>query len=48
MSPQVAVPAKHLAAGGAMIRFDVRVREKMSLQVAPLIETSGTDRTLVR
>jgi len=31
-----------------MIRFDVRVREKMSLQVAPLIETSGADRTLVR
>lgn len=31
-----------------MIWLDVRVREEMSLQVAPLIETPGADGTLVR
>lgn len=46
--PQIAVPAKDLAAGGAMIRLNVRVREKMSLEVAPLIEAPGADGTLVR
>lgn len=48
MPSEVAVPAEHLAAGRAMVRLDVRVREKVCLQVAPLIETPGADRTLVR
>lgn len=48
MSPQVAVPAEDLAAGSAMIRLDVRVREKMGLEVAPLIEAPGADGALVR
>lgn len=48
VSPQVAVPAKDLAAGGAMIRLNVRVSEKMGLEVAPLIEAPGADGALVR
>lgn len=48
MPPQIAIPAKDLAAGGAMIRLNVRVREKMGLEVAPLIEAPGTDGAFVR
>jgi len=48
VSSKIAVSTKHLTAGRTFVRFVIRVREKMSLQVAPLIETSGTDRTLVR
>lgn len=48
MSSQITVPAEDLAAGGAVIGLDVRVREKMSLQVAALIETPRADRALVR
>lgn len=47
MPPEVAVPAEHLAAGCTMVRFDVRVREKVGLQVAPLVETSGAYGTLM-
>lgn len=31
-----------------MIRLNVRVREEVSLQIAPLIETPGTNGTFVR
>lgn len=48
VSSQITVPAEDLAAGGAVIGLDVRVREKVSLQVAALIETTRADRTLVR
>lgn len=48
VSPQIAVPAKDLATGSTMIRLNVRVREKMSLEVAPLIEAPGADGALVR
>lgn len=48
MPPQVAIPAEHLAAGGAVVRFDVRVREKMGLQVASLVETPCAHGTFVR
>lgn len=46
--PQIAISAEDLAAGGAVIGLNIRVREKMRLQVAPLIETPGADGTLVR
>ena len=48
MPPEVAVPAEHFAAGGTVVRLDVRVREKVGLQVAPLVETPGAHGTLVR
>lgn len=46
--PQITIPAEDFAAGGAMIRLNIRVREKVSLQVAPLIKTPRTDGTFVR
>lgn len=46
--PQVAVPTEDLAAGGTVVGLDVRVRQEMCLQVAPLIEAPGADGTLVR
>jgi len=48
VSPQITIPTEDFAAGGAMIRLDIRVCEKMSLQIAPLIKTPGTDGTFVR
>jgi len=48
VSPQITIPAEDFAAGSAMIRLNIRMRKKMSLQVAPLIKTSGANGTLMR
>lgn len=45
---EVTVPAEHLATRRAFVRLVIRVREEVGLEVAALVETPGTDRTLVR
>lgn len=48
VSPQITIPAEDFAAGGAMVRLNIRVRKKMCLQITPLIKTPGTNGTFVR
>lgn len=48
MPPQIAVPTKHLATRGALVRFVIRVREEVGFQVAALVEASRADRAFVR
>ena len=45
--PQVAVPTKHLAARGALVRLVIGVREQVGLQVAALVEASRAHRTFM-
>lgn len=45
--PQVAVASKHLSAVLAVVGFDVRVCQKVSLQVAALVERPRTRGALV-
>lgn len=44
---EVAVPAKHLAAVGTVVRFDVCVGEKVGLEVGTLVKRPSTRGTLV-
>lgn len=48
VTSQVAIASEDLPASITVIRFDVGVCQKMSLQVAPLVEGSATGGTLVR
>lgn len=46
--PEVAVPPEDLSTGIAVVRFDVRVSQEMSLEVAALVEGSAAGWTFVR
>lgn len=45
---QVAVPAEHFAARGAVVGLDVGMGQQVGLQVGPLVEAPAAHRTLVR
>ena len=48
VTPEVAVPPEDLLALVALVRFVVRVRQKVRLQVRPLVEAPAADGALVR
>ena len=48
MAPQITISPEDSAAGGAFVRLQVSMGEKMSLEVTPLVEAPATRWTLVR
>ena len=48
VSSQIAVASKHFATRCALVRFEVGVREEVSLEIGALIEAARTDGAFVR
>ena len=48
VTAQVAIPPEDFLARRALVRFEVGVRQQVSLEVGALVEAARTDRTLVR
>ena len=48
VAPQIAITAEHLAARRTLVRFQIGVRQQMSLQIGTLVETARANGTLVR
>ena len=48
MAPQVTIPPEDFSTRRTLVRFEVGVRQQVSLEVGALVEAARTDRTLVR
>ena len=48
VSSQIAVASKHFTTRRALVRFEVGVREEVSLEIGSLIEAARTDGAFVR
>lgn len=45
--PEVTIPSEYLAAGDAVVRLDVGVREQVRFEIRALVEAAAAHRTLV-